>query len=85
MTPERFCDWLQGYAELDGNTPTPDQWKMIKEHLSLVYNKITSTKEEILSNSETKKGFKRLTVDELDSPFCEKTPLNKKGSSRVIC
>ena len=41
MTPENFVYWLQGFVELNGNPPTPEQWQSIKEHLSLVMNKVT--------------------------------------------
>lgn len=41
MTPEQFAYWLQGYAELAGDAPTPEQWQSIKEHLALVFNKVT--------------------------------------------
>jgi len=42
--PDRdFCLWLQGFFELTGATEiTPAQTKMIKEHLALVFNKVTS-------------------------------------------
>lgn len=45
MTPEQFCYWLQGIAEA-GNTnvqPTPAQWTIIKDHLQLVFKKVTPT------------------------------------------
>ncbi len=41
MTPEQFCYWLQGYAELNESGPTPEQWKAIKEHLQTVFKKVT--------------------------------------------
>jgi hypothetical protein len=41
MTPDRFCDWLQGYVELSGARPTDEQWASIKDHLALVYTKVT--------------------------------------------
>lgn len=41
MTPEQFTYWLQGYTELNGSQPTPEQWKIIKDHLQLVFNKVT--------------------------------------------
>lgn len=41
MTPEQFAYWLQGYAEIGGPTPTPEQWQIIKDHLALVFNKVT--------------------------------------------
>lgn len=41
MTPEQFCYWLQGKAELDPTPPTPEQWDSIREHLALVFVKVT--------------------------------------------
>jgi len=42
MTPEQFCYWLQGFAELSGdNPPTPEQWKSIREHVATVFRKVT--------------------------------------------
>lgn len=42
MTPEQFCYWLQGRAELMPDTPPSDaEWKMIAEHLTAVFKKVT--------------------------------------------
>ena len=41
MTPEQFCYWLQGRAEMDPSPPTTEQWEMIREHLSTVFKKET--------------------------------------------
>lgn len=41
MTAEQFAYWLQGYAELNEEPPTPEQWKSIREHLARVFNKVT--------------------------------------------
>lgn len=42
MDESHFCFWLQGFVELnDGKEPTPEQWQMIKEHLSTVFLKVT--------------------------------------------
>lgn len=41
MTPENFVYWLNGFVELNGNPPTPEQWQSIKEHLQLVMTKVT--------------------------------------------
>lgn len=41
MTPEQFTYWLQGFAEINDTVPTEAQWKSIKEHLELVFKKIT--------------------------------------------
>jgi len=41
MTPEQFCYWLQGRAELDPNPPSFEQWQSIREHLQTVFTKVT--------------------------------------------
>lgn len=41
MTPEQFCYWLQGRAELVQQTPTDAEWKSIVEHLETVFEKVT--------------------------------------------
>lgn len=42
MTPENFCYWLQGFVEIaDPKELTPDQLQEIKNHLKLVFNKVT--------------------------------------------
>lgn len=42
MTPEQFCYWLQGRAELVKQPPNEEEWKSIVEHLGLVFTKVTS-------------------------------------------
>lgn len=41
MTTESFCFWLQGYFELGGDNLSPQQVQIIKDHLALVFNKVT--------------------------------------------
>lgn len=42
MNSESFCYWLHGYFELSGVTKLDEaQVKMIKEHLALVFTKVT--------------------------------------------
>jgi len=41
MTTEQFAYWLQGYVEITNSEPTKEQWKIIKDHLQLVFNKVT--------------------------------------------
>ncbi len=41
MTPEQFCYWLQGYAEINGRLPNQEEWAVIKDHLEAVFNKVT--------------------------------------------
>lgn len=42
MDFQTFCYWLQGRAELKPDEPlSPEEWKMVKQHLALVFNKVT--------------------------------------------
>ncbi|WP_028627675.1 hypothetical protein [Metapseudomonas resinovorans] len=41
MTPEQFAYWLQGFAELNPQAPTAEQWRAIRDHLNLVFKKET--------------------------------------------
>jgi hypothetical protein len=41
MQPAEFCRWLQGFAELNEQAPSDAQWKSIREHLQLVFTKVT--------------------------------------------
>jgi hypothetical protein len=49
MTPENFTYWLNGFVELNGTPPTPEQWDCIKEHLKLVFTKETPELKESIS------------------------------------
>ena len=34
MTPQEFCFWIQGFAEMsEVFAPNANQWKIIKDHL----------------------------------------------------
>lgn len=41
MNAEQFAYWLQGFAELNTEPPTPEQWKSISDHLKTVFVKVT--------------------------------------------
>jgi len=41
MDAQQFAYWLQGFAELNSEPPTREQWDSIKDHLQLVFNKVT--------------------------------------------
>jgi hypothetical protein len=43
MTPEQFAYWMQGFVEIQNSNepPTKEQWQIIKDHLQLVFNKVT--------------------------------------------
>lgn len=41
MTPEQFCYWLKGRAELRAEPISEEEWESIKAHLDLVFSKLT--------------------------------------------
>lgn len=43
MTPEQFCYWLQGRAELVSGPPKAEEWECIRQHLATVFTKVTPT------------------------------------------
>ena len=58
MNERDFCYWLQGFSKLTGESQglSAWQWKMIQEHLALVFNKVTSDQTE-LKLEEARKGI----------------------------
>lgn len=49
MSPERFCDWLQGFVEISETEAISEkQWLVIKDHLKLVFDKKTPDRSEPL-------------------------------------
>lgn len=60
MTTEQFCYWLQGFAEIKGGweEPTAQEWKVIKDHLELVFKKETPPYNlPVLTTKEMQKKF----------------------------
>lgn len=61
MTSRNFTYWLQGFFELtDSDKLTEEQVRMIKEHLSLVFTKVTGqsgiSSEELLLERDSPSG-----------------------------
>lgn len=50
MTPSDFAYWLQGFAELSDGAPSEEQWTQIRDHLNLVFDKVTPNVREINMN-----------------------------------
>ncbi len=42
MNESQFVWWLHGFVELHGEPPTAQQWEIVKEHLALVFTKVTT-------------------------------------------
>lgn len=72
MTPIEFCRWLQGYFEVSGaQTLTDAQVKVIKEHLQLVFVKVTQAPakalgpELVAALERAKKEMTKATLDKM--------------------
>lgn len=68
LAPDQFCFWLQGFFELtDSNELSEKQIKIIKEHLELVFKKVTKT------NLTTTTTFPVSLPNGLDDPYWKET------------
>lgn len=82
MTERDFCYWLQGLTELtSGQTPNPAQWKSIKEHLDLVFRKVTPEvgNVEVKIDVNTKNAQK--SIDDLKKAYDDLAKVAKEGGS----
>jgi hypothetical protein len=78
LTPEQFCYWLQGFAELSpSNVPTPEQWQMIREHLNLVFTKVTPDIGTVSPSVETR------IPSIFKPPYC--STCSSTGRSTLLC
>jgi hypothetical protein len=68
MDASQFALWLQGFAELNTEPPTKEQWQSIREHLQLVFAKVTPEVKttpvqkpviDLSKNDELKKMFEK--------------------------
>jgi hypothetical protein len=74
MTAENFCYWLQGLLEVGNPTSlNEEQVKQIKEHLALVFNKVTSY------------PYSPSWVDPLQIPLCQPYNIPKQIPPDMIC
>jgi hypothetical protein len=63
MTPEQFCYWLQGLLEGGKEKSlSPEQIRMIKDHLNTVFEKVTPTRSS-MTGTEALKNYSRLLCD----------------------
>jgi hypothetical protein len=68
MTPEQFCYWLQGASETIEDVPSERQWKVISDHLAIVFNKVTPD-----HKADSKKTADNSFTKELERIMREKT------------
>jgi hypothetical protein len=71
MTPENFTYWIQGFFEIsDAKKLDETQVQIIKDHLDLVFNKVTPSRSESASKEETTlQGFEWSIEEKTSIPF----------------
>jgi len=49
MDTKDFCYWLRGFTEVtDNKMPNKKEWRIICDHLDLVFNKVTPDRNKII-------------------------------------
>lgn len=76
MNTQEFCYWLQGFFEISGtNNLSKKEVAIIKEHLDLVFNKVTKNPATKLNSLDTKsldETVKKIcsTNDRMPNKYC---------------
>lgn len=82
MNAQDFCYWLQGFTELtQGQTPSPAQWKAIREHLDLVFKKVTPKVGEVTVDVKVDTKGAQKSIDDLKKAYEELAKQAKEGGS----
>ena len=66
MNSELFIYWLQGFVELHGEPPTPEQWQIIKDHLQLVFKKVTPDRRQGVQDQIVTQPFQPFKPNKLE-------------------
>ena len=73
MTPEAFAYWLQGYMEVQNPKEiNKTQTQIIKDHLALVFNKVTpdrTDRENVRENDEIDDLLNEFPEHSIDEPL----------------
>ena len=88
MTPEQFVYWLQGYSEItDGQSPTPEQWLIIQDHLKAVFDKKTPDRGMPVIPNPLKEEFNRQTVPYIPpvQPYFDQPKTPQEPPYKIVC
>jgi|HubBroStandDraft_6_1064221.scaffolds.fasta_scaffold363203_2 hypothetical protein len=87
LTPDQFCYWFQGFAELHGGIPTPEHWESIKRHLELVFRPVTKSPDEdqvrARSLTETEKSIIKAMAEK--PPKAIRRPIPQYRDTALYC
>lgn len=77
MSPQEFCYWLSGYAELEPvNYPSPEQWEFIKRALFSTHSHLRA--KSLVPGSKTDAAGNPVIGSESVDPWGEFTHLNNQ-------
>lgn len=75
MDPKEFAYWLQGYFEIeDPKTLDKKQVQIIKDHLDLVFKKVTPSRRVKIKSDFTKKVDKEKLMEDVQNLFTPRPP-----------
>jgi hypothetical protein len=80
MTPEQFCYWLQGFAEIHQDQPNGQEWIIIMDHLAQVFRKETPERKKTIEDFHRQWKEQTPTV----TPDFGKWPIDIKPGD-IIC
>ena len=84
MTPEQFCYWLQGYFELQpsgSGSISAAQARVIKEHLQLTFEKVTTISAEDVSLTSPEGDTRQEDADAADTDPAPALPVENAPPS----
>lgn len=82
VAPEVFVVWLKGFVDVaEPTNVTNNQWEIIKDHLQLVFTKVTPSYEDEDDETEITKRVDILFNDIRNS----RTPLSDLPKNSLIC
>lgn len=83
MTSENFTYWLQGFFEISDSSKLDEkQVQIIKDHLALVFNKITPDRNGISSNDLTPPIFE---FDLMPKTYCSTPSFDFESLTKKVC
>jgi hypothetical protein len=85
MDAVSFAYWLKGFFEIsDAKTVDEKQVQIIKDHLNLVFNKVTPDRIGVASSDSIPKGFEDFDLMPKSSLYCT-TSTGGLNPSQVLC
>lgn len=89
MTTEQFTYWLQGYFEIsNNNTLSEEQVQVIKDHLNLVFKKVTPDRNKSLPEENSTLEPRDSKSWDLTQKICESEKphrINRGNGPVVYC